>query len=58
MRWLAGPPRAHRPGALDQIAEWWQHVEKGRRHTESPQTPTQRAFVRATAGAPHMRVMP
>ena len=36
-------------GALDQIAEWWQHVEKSRLHTESPQTRHQRAFVRRWA---------
>ncbi|MCY3651030.1 MAG: hypothetical protein OXG40_14900 [Acidimicrobiaceae bacterium] len=32
-------------GALDQIAVWWQHVEKSWLHTESPQTRHQRAFV-------------
>ena len=31
--------------ALDQIAEWWQHVEKSWLHTESPQTRHQRDFV-------------
>ena len=36
-------------GALDQIAEWWQHVEKSWLHTESPQTRHQRAFVRRWA---------
>ena len=48
-RLLAGPPWAHRPGALDQIAVWWQHVEKSWLHTESPQTRHQRAFVRRWA---------
>ena len=36
-------------GALDQIAVWWQHVEKSRIHTESPQTRHQRTFVRRWA---------
>ena len=36
-------------GALDQIAEWWQHVEKSWLYTESPQTRHQRAFVRRWA---------
>ena len=36
-------------GALDQIAVWWQHVEKSWLHTESPQTRSQRAFVRRWA---------
>ena len=33
-------------GALRQIAEWWQHVEKSRIHRMSPQTHEQRNFVR------------
>ena len=33
-------------GALDQIAEWWEHVEKRWRQPLSPQTPAQRAYVR------------
>ena len=33
-------------GALAQIAEWWQHVEKSWLHPESPQTHEQRNFVR------------
>ena len=32
-------------GALDQIAEWWQHVEKSRIHRMSPQTQGQRSYV-------------
>ncbi len=32
--------------ALDQIAEWWQHVEKSRRHPRSPQTYDQREYIR------------
>ncbi len=40
------------PGALDQIADWWQHVEKSWLHTESPQTRHQRDFVRRWA-EPH-----
>jgi len=33
-------------GALRQIAEWWQYVEKSRIHRMSPQTQGQRDFVR------------
>ena len=33
-------------GALRQIAEWWQHVEKSRRVPRSPQTAAQHDFVR------------
>jgi protein-tyrosine phosphatase len=33
-------------GALDQIAEWWQHVEKVHRQPFSPETPAQRDYVR------------
>lgn len=34
-------------GALQQIAEWWQHVDKSRLHRQSPQTHQQRAYIRA-----------
>ena len=33
-------------GALDQISEWWQHVEKSWRAVRSPQTDEQRDYVR------------
>ena len=36
-------------GALDQVAEWWQHVEKSWRVSRSPQTDEQRAYVRRWA---------
>ena len=52
MKCLAGPPRAHRPGALEQIAEWWQHMKKSWLHTDSPQTRHQRTFVRRWAEPP------
>ena len=45
-------------GALDQIAEWWQHVEKSWRVLRSPQTDEQRDYVRnwveqrSVAGSP------
>ena len=32
--------------ALNQIAEWWQGVEKARWHSRSPETPEQHAYVR------------
>ena len=33
-------------GALDQIAEWWQGVEKRWYHPRSPQTHDQRSYIR------------
>ena len=33
-------------GALDQIAEWWRGVEKSWYHPRSPQTHSQRAYIR------------
>ena len=33
-------------GALEQIAEWWQHVEKSVRVPRSPQTHEQREYIR------------
>ena len=39
-------------GALDQIAEWWQGVEKVYRKPESPETYEQQAYVRDWAEPP------
>ncbi len=42
-------------GALEQIAKWWQHVEKSRWHPHSPQTDEQREYVRGWGERPARR---
>ena len=38
--------------ALEQIAEWWKHMEKSRLHPRSPQTREQRNYVRRWSEQP------
>ena len=42
-------------GALEQLAEWWKHVEKSWLHPRSPQTRQQRDYVRGWGEQPTRR---